>query len=406
MKPKQARIVAAVIAGLLVVALLMAFVVDIFASTASAASTVSGLNNKLNSLEQQQDAIEKKLKEVKAKKQDTLEQKAALDQKIAVTNEEIATINTLIHELDVDIAQVTGELKKIEADEQKKYSTFLQRVRVMEEEGDVSYLGVILSADSFSSMLSRTEIINDVVDHDKRLMDEIKTMQAQIKEKKGQIEANRSNQVSAKQKLASRKASLQTQTNQAKQLISTYSSQEEEYKKAYTESETAMGAAKSELKELLRKQAAKKKKSNSGSSGGPSVFTSIKFTWPTPGYSLITSPYGMRFDPIFRTKKMHTGVDIGAPYGATIVAAASGTVVVAGWSSRGYGNYVVISHDGTFSTLYAHQSKLLVSEGQTVSKGEAIGKVGSTGYSTGAHLHFEVLINGDDVNPMSYFRKG
>ena len=127
------------------------------------------------------------------------------------------------------------------------------------------------------------------------------------------------------------------------------------------------------------------------------------YTWPTPGYTNITSAYGMRFHPILKTRKMHTGVDIGAPMSATIVAADSGKVIHAGWMG-GYGQVLVVDHGNGISTLYAHQSAFLVSNGQTVNRGDPIGKVGSTGWSTGPHLHFEVRINGSYTDPMPYIQ--
>ena len=121
---------------------------------------------------------------------------------------------------------------------------------------------------------------------------------------------------------------------------------------------------------------------------------------PTAGG--IGSPYGYRIHPITGKRKMHTGVDIGGAYGADIVAASSGTVIIAGYNAGGYGNYLVVDHGGGVTTLYAHASMLCVSKGQQVSRGQVIAKVGSTGMSTGPHLHFEVLINGAHTNPMNY----
>ncbi len=397
MKQKHIRIVASVIAIVLALLMILPFVLDVFlASQASAANTVSGLNQKLDTLEKKQADLQKKIANIDKQQKTVQEKKSALDEKIKLTNEEISAISQLISALDGEIAQKQAEIDALQADMNQKYDLFKERVRVMEEEGSVSYLSVVLSADSFASMLSRAEIINNIIDHDKKLIDGVKAAKAKIEEQQAKIEADKKVQTDAKAKLDSKKKSLQGQKSEANQLLTTLNTQEEKYKKEYNEAEKAMNSAKSELKKLL----------GTSSSSSKSTYTSIKFTWPTPGYSRITSPYGTRFDPIFKTKKMHTGIDIGAPMSASIVAAAAGKVVVAGWSSKGYGNYVVIQHEGSFSTLYAHMSKILVKKGQTVSKGTAIGKVGSTGYSTGPHLHFEVLVNGDDVNPMKYYSKG
>ena len=123
--------------------------------------------------------------------------------------------------------------------------------------------------------------------------------------------------------------------------------------------------------------------------------------WPTPGYTRITSPYGMRTHPITGVYKLHTGVDLGAPYGSNFIAATDGTVIIAGYNTA-YGNMVIIDHGGGVSTLYAHGSKIMVEVGQTVKKGDIVLKVGSTGYSTGPHAHFEVRVNGKVVDPMPY----
>ena len=150
------------------------------------------------------------------------------------------------------------------------------------------------------------------------------------------------------------------------------------------------------------------KKNSSGSSpvtttgSGSATRYSGTFTWPLPGYTNASSAYGWRTHPIFGTRKFHKGEDIPAPTGVAIVAAASGTVTTAGWVS-GYGNYTVINHGGGVMTAYGHQSAIYVSVGQTVSAGQTIGAVGSTGNSTGPHLHFEVYVNGATQNPMSYF---
>ncbi len=128
-----------------------------------------------------------------------------------------------------------------------------------------------------------------------------------------------------------------------------------------------------------------------------------KLVWPVPGYYSISSPFGYRIHPVYKTKKLHTGIDIPAPYGTIGVAAGDGTVIYAGWIS-GYGNSVIIDHGGGISTLYAHNSSILVSKGKSVKKGEPVVKLGSTGLVTGVNLHFEVRINGTPVDPEPYVR--
>lgn len=400
MKPKTKRIIAGVIAGILALLMILPFAIDaIFSlsqsSRASAASTISGLNKKLNDLDKQKQDLKDEIQRVKNAKQGIAEKKETIDKQINITVQEISTINSLISELNNKMQICEGELTVAEKETAEKYKLFKQRVRAMEESGRVSYISVILSADSFSNLLSRAEIINDVVSHDRTLIKQLKAKQSEIAIKKQEIEKSRTEQQNAKNQLAARKNSLNEQNNQANSLMNQLKSEQEEYEKALNEADEAQNKAKAEIKKLLAAQ-------NSGNS----TYVGGTFMWPVPSSTTITSPYGMRRDPFNHKQRKHTGIDIAAPRGTPIVAANSGTVIVAGWSAKGYGNYVVINHGGGKSTLYAHQSQIAVSKGDKVTKGQTIGYIGSTGNSTGPHLHFEVLINGDDTNPMNYFRKG
>ncbi|MBQ4544690.1 MAG: peptidoglycan DD-metalloendopeptidase family protein [Oscillospiraceae bacterium] len=392
MKNKTVRIISAVIAATLVFSLLFAFVAEIVIyNRVDAAQTVSSLNSKLDSLASQKAKIQKELKAIKSKKQSTMTKKAALDQQIDVTEQEVDTINQLITALDVQVATVTAELNAAQEAEQKQTDDFLARVRIMEEEGTASMLGIILSADSFSDMLTRTELIGSIVEGDKKLMRELAETRAGIAEKKASLDSARAEQAAAKSNLVAKKNSLQSQYNEANALLKSLNTSAAEYEKAFNEAERAMDAARADLQKLLSKS-------------GSSTYVGGEFRWPTKA-TRITSPYGTRKDPITKKSSMHTGIDIGASMGSEIYASNSGTVIVAGWSSKGYGNYVVVDHGGGKSTLYAHMSKIKTKKGAKVTKGDVIGLVGSTGYSTGPHLHFEILINGKHTNPMNYFKK-
>lgn len=394
MSKKATRIISALIAGILVFTLILAFVSEIvYNSHAGAAQTVSSLNSKLSSLDKEKTKIQKELKQIESQKKSTMTKKAALDKQISVTEQEVETINELISALDVQLKTVTDELSEAQAKENKENDDFLKRLRIMEEEGSVSMLGVILSADSFSDMLARTELISDIVEGDKKLMRALAETRADIEAKKAKIDETRAQQAQAKANLTSKQKSLETQYANANNLLKSLNMEAKEYEKALNEAEKAQEKAKAELKKLL---------ASSGSSS--STYVGGDFRWPTKA-TYITSYYGSRKDPITKKSSMHTGIDIGAGMGSNIYAANSGTVIVAGWSSKGYGNYVVIDHGGGKSTLYAHMSKIKTTKGAKVAKGDVIGLVGSTGWSTGPHLHFEILINGNHTNPMNYFKK-
>lgn len=392
MSQKTVRVISIVIAAVLAFSLVFAFVADIAINVrADAAQTVSSLNQKLSSLESQKAKIQKELKAIESKKQSTMTKKAALDQQIDVTEQEVETINKLITALDEQVASVAAELSAAEAQEKKQTDDFLARVRIMEEEGSASMLGVILAADSFSDMITRTELIGSVVEGDKKLMRELAETKAGIAEKKASLDSARAEQASAKKNLVAKQNSLESQYKDANALLKSLNTSAAEYEKAFDEAERAMDAARASLQKLL---------SNSSSS----TYVGGEFRWPTKA-TRITSAYGTRKDPITKKSSMHTGIDIGASMGSEIYASNSGTVIVAGWSSKGYGNYVVVDHGGGKSTLYAHMSKIKTTKGAKVTKGDVIGLVGSTGYSTGPHLHFEILINGKHTNPMNYFNK-
>lgn len=399
MKKKHVKIIAGAIAILLAVVMILPFILDaVFYSGmvgASASSRVNTLNNKLDNLAEEKKEIQKEINRIKGEKKTVQQKKNALDKQISVTKEEISTANSLISALNDQINQFNTELNEIQAKEEQQYEAYKLRIRVMEEEGSISYLSVLLSADSFSDLLSKVEIIQNVMTHDQGLMDRLEQTRVQVEEKKKQIQASKAEQEAAKAVLESKKTELAAKSSEVGEVIDELSDEQAKYQKEFNEAEAAMKSAKAELKKLLNT-----------SSTSQTKYVGGTFMWPTPSCTIITSAYGMRYDPITRVRSKHTGVDIGAKMGSNIVAANSGTVVTSGWSSKGYGNYVVINHGGGMSTLYAHMSKRLVSKGQTVSKGDVIGKVGSTGYSTGPHLHFEILKNGDDTNPMNYFTKG
>lgn len=393
MNQKKARILAAALAGALALLMVFAFVAEIAIYTqAGAAQTVSSLNNKLSSLANQKTKIEKELKQIESKKQSTMTKKAALDRQIVVTEQEVETINELIGALDAELSVVSKELSEAEATEKKQNDDFMKRVRIMEEEGSASMLGIILEADSFSDMLTRTELIGDIVEGDKALMRELAATRESIASKKADLDKKKQDQAAAKKNLVAKQNSLESQYTQANKLITSLNMEAKEYEKALNEAERAQEQAKAELKKLL---------SQSGSSS--TKYVGGDFMWPTKA-TRITSYYGTRNDPITKKKSMHTGIDIAASKGSNIFASNSGTVIVAGWSSKGYGNYVVIDHGGGKSTLYAHMSKIITKKGAKVARGDVIGLVGSTGWSTGPHLHFEILINGNHTNPMNYFK--
>ena len=184
-------------------------------------------------------------------------------------------------------------------------------------------------------------------------------------------------------------AVLKEKQEESQRLVDSIKADIASFEKALKAQEAAEAAAREEIRRLTQ-----------GSSG---TYSGGTFAWPSVS-TYITSPYGTRVHPVTGKVKTHTGIDIGAGMGTNIFAAADGTVLISGWNTGGYGNYVVIDHGGGLTTLYAHCSSLLVSAGQKVTRGQVIAKCGSTGMSTGPHLHFEVLKNGAHTDPYAYLR--
>jgi murein DD-endopeptidase MepM/ murein hydrolase activator NlpD len=248
-------------------------------------------------------------------------------------------------------------------------------------------LEVLLAAADFKDFLTRYDLLNSIVEQDMELIASINREKKDLNNKKSELEVKRKELLSIQASQESKKEELDSEKEKKTEILNSVREEKSSYLKALEELEKTS----QQLEQLIR----------NAQPGGNATTGTGTYTWPTPGYRAITSPYGMRYHPILKDRRMHTGVDIGAPMGATIVAADSGTVIHAG-TMGGYGQTLVIDHSNGISTLYAHQSRFLVGNGASVEKGQAIGKVGSTGWSTGPHLHFEVRINGSYTDPMPY----
>ncbi|MGI6065828.1 MAG: murein hydrolase activator EnvC family protein [Bacillota bacterium] len=318
-----------------------------------------------------------------------------------------------LEELEVDMAAVQGELKGLEKElrlaedrvkvtekelEQKekdldeRMGVFKERMREVYINGQVSYLEVVFAATDFSDFLTRFDLLEKLLEQDVNLLNEIEEERQEVAEKKQELEQRRDQIASLKASTQRKQQRLAQRSEEKRQLLKTIDQEKSAAEKALNE----MEALSEQLAEQIRKIQLERRK-NSGDQ-----FNGV-FSWPTPGYTRITSEYGMRTHPILKTKRMHTGIDIGAPAGVNIKAAADGTVIYTGLLGA-FGNVVVIDHGDGISSMYCHMSKILASNNQKVQQGDVIGKVGSTGWSTGPHLHFEVRKDGNPVNPWNYLK--
>ncbi len=390
MKKSTTRLISCVIAAILVIALLASMLVSSL-TFAGAAEDADELQDKLSSLEDEKAAVKEKIAELTKQASDVEATRAALQSEIDLTKEEISTVEAYIERLQDQIDVKTTELAAAEDALEQKEEEFALTVRTTYEQGDASYLEVLLNSTSFSDLLSRMEIITAIMDDNKKIVAEYTAAKEDIEQKKQELEDTQASQKEYQENLSYKVDELAA--SEAEQAALAESIQA--YK---AESEAEYDRISNEMQDVSNQIAALS--AQSAASGG--VPYSGTFVWPTPSCTTTSSVYGYRVHPIYGTVKFHAGEDIPASYGAEILAAASGTVTTAGWVS-GYGNYTVIDHGGGTMTAYGHQSSILVSVGQHVEQGQLIGYVGSTGNSTGPHLHFEVYQNGSTVDPKSFF---
>ena len=357
---------------------------------------IDALKGDASDLDKKQKEIQSKLSDLKDDKAAAVEKKSLLDDQIANTNARISNTESQISDYNALISQAEAELADAQQREEAQYDLFCKRVREMEERGTVSYWSVLFKATSFSNLLGRLDFINEVMDYDRQVIEDLQTLQAEIEEKKTGLEASRAELVTAKTELESQKKQLAAQREEANKLVKEIDDNAAEYQATLDALEAEERRIEQQVKQLqkqLEEQMAAEGKNYNTNPGG--------YIWPVDS-RYITSTVGGRNSPGGVGSTNHKGTDIGrVGYTSPVYAAKAGTVIVATRSSS-YGNYVVISHGTGNTNLYAHMSSIKGSVGTYVQQGQTIGITGSTGHTTGPHLHFEVVENGVRVNPLSH----
>ena len=357
---------------------------------------IDALKGDAAGLKDQRKELESQLKSLANDKSTAMERKNILDKQIANTTSQITNAEQQIAQYDQLISQKEEELRQAEEEEAAQYDLFCRRVRAMEEQGTISYWSVLFKADSFTDLLSRMDFINEIMEADQRVIDDLKALQVQIDQAKASLEDSRTEVQGVRDELAAKKKELDTQRAEANKVIQQIAEAEEETEADLKEMVAEQKKIQEEIERLnreLQAQLAAEGKSNQSNPGG--------YIWPVNS-RYITSTMGGRSSPSGIGSTNHQGTDIGrVGYTSPIYAAKAGTVIVSQRSSS-YGEYVVISHGSGNTTLYGHMSSRKVSVGQQVKQGDVLGVTGSTGHSTGPHLHFEVVENGRRVNPLSH----
>ena len=443
---KRKKLVSAVAAGMAIL-LILALLLSLIPATVFAASS-SDTQEELNNLESQAQEIQRAKEELAQQQaanasdtRDVVSRKKDIDQEIKIIHDEIENLNAQIQNYNQLIVEKQKELDDAQTRQAELNQQYRVRIRTMEESGKISYWSVLFQANSFTDLLDTINKISEIAAHDQamlaeldRVAQEIQTAQAELAQEKSNLDAQKTalavSQAELDEKSAEANAILAELTADAAKLDSLYVSyedkeaaltdeiaqKEQEYTAALAQEEEARRQEEERRRqeEENRRQEEENRRqeeeNNGGSeeegggeSGGSSGSSSSSSGWlyPLPYRVAVTSAYGYRVHPVTGAWSFHTGVDLGAAEGTPIYATRSGTVTTATYSDV-YGNYVTINHGDGYSSLYGHMTHYVVSAGEYVSQGEVIGYVGSTGWSTGPHLHFTIYYNGSTVNPMDY----
>lgn len=367
-----------------------------------AALTYSEVQDKISGYEEKQKQLQSKIDALKKDSGKYEELKESLDKQISSMKSQIDMVNSRIGALNVKIAKNEAEIKEKQTELEDTKQLLRDRLRAVYVAGHSSELLVLISADSFADMLASTQLMRSVTKHDTELMEKIQKQIKEVKRKQKQVEEEKMEATSLKSTLVTKQQQLDKQYSEANSVLNSLESKQDDLESQKAHVIAAQKAAEEAWAEAQRKMDTTQQ--FNPSSGRAPTSTGI-FGWPFQSSYYISAHYGR-----YSWGGTHTGVDItcSGAYGKPIYAAASGKVITAKHMSYSYGNHIIINHGvyngNSYQTLYAHCSQLLVSEGQTVSRGQLIAYVGDTGNVTGPHLHFEVRVNGSYVNPMNYYR--
>lgn len=355
-------------------------------------TAATDLQTQRNEIQNQMNEANEQLEGVQNDISENLQQVQKLDEKISNSQQELDELNKKIEDLENSSEEVEKKLKTAEENYDKQKKLLDSYLVAVQESSDTQYLDVLLSSKSISEFLSNYFLITELANSQVELLEDMQNKKNEIQQSKEKLDKNKEDLAVIKANQTKTATVLANTKTVRENFISKLSDQEKDIQSKIDEYYAQFNAINSEILQLAQ-------------GGIATQYIGGELAWPVPGYTVISSNYGMRTHPITGVYKLHTGVDIRAPLGATFIAANDGIVTKASYNGA-YGNMVIIDHGGGVSTLYAHGSEILVQVGQTVKRGEPVLKVGSTGYSTGPHAHFEVRLNGVVTDPMPYITNG
>ena len=351
-------------------------------------NTVNELQTTHDQIKDSVDDSNSELTNVQTDLSDTMKEIEALNEKTLDYQMRIDRVNLQVSNLKESMARIEQELGQKEKEYESQKKVLEKRLVALYEIGQNKYLDVLLNATSISDFLSRYYLITEIAKYDEQALDDVEQQRNQIAEQKQELNNQMEQDKQAKDEVERTQIILENTLVVKNNYVTNLTKKEKDLQEQIDQSMVEMRNIEKEIVMLTT--------ANIGTD-----YVGGVMAWPVPGYTRITSPFGMRVHPVTGIYKLHTGTDIGAPIGANFIAANDGVVIKAGFN-KAYGNMVIIDHGGGVSTLYAHGSEILVTVGQQVKKGDPVLKVGMTGYATGPHAHFEVRVNGEYVQPLNF----
>lgn len=419
-RTKIVRIISIVLAAVILLSLVStALIVMVHAASSSEIkSKLADLRAKQAEIQKQSDELEKSIAENKDQTKTLVSQKAEIDQEMEMSRQKIENLNEQIQQLNLLIAEKQTELEASVAKEEALQKQYKARLRSMEETGSVSYWSILFRASSFSDLLDRVDMIREIAESDQLMLKQLSAATQAVETERADLEQQKLDLQQTEDDLAVEQAELETKRAKADTLITQMQAEYASLSDEFLAAEADEAAVREQIKKtetdyfnaLAKEQAAaaaaaaaanRTSNSNNSSASSSGGASSGGFAFPLAYSTGVTCAYGPRVHPINGNKSFHYGVDLAAGMNTEIYATKSGTVTGATYGEAN-GYYVTINHGDGYSSIYAHMTNYVVSVGDSVKQGQLIGYVGTTGWSTGPHLHFEILYNGSNVNPMNY----
>lgn len=422
---RKRKLWVSILAGILAVIMTLGLVAGVLPSLVNGAKTQSSgeLKQQLDALKSDKKKIDKEIANLENQLSDNLSdmksivnQKNTIDQQVFMLHQQVANLNEQIAAYSRLIADKQDELDAAEAHLAELNQKNKERIRAMEEDGSLSYWSVLFKANNFADLLDRLNMVEEIAASDQRRLKEMSAAAQAVADAKQTMETEKAGLEDNKQVLSQTEEELDKKREEADKLLADLIATGDEYEKLLADAEDEASRLEGDIADAKDAYDDAKyqewlatsvppttsSKPTSGNAGTSNTINGIKWLVPCK-YNSFTSPFGWRVHPTYKDWRFHYGVDLSAPKGTPIVASRSGTVKTATFNSSA-GFYVTLDHGDGFETVYMHMTHYIVSPGDIVSAGQVIGYVGSTGTSTGAHLHFGVRLNGSYVNPANYIK--